>query len=216
MIVAMDGGLGGITYGAFGFGGREVIFKGPGAHTLSSRGVPNPNRAMVKALEHIYEIPVPSEPEEKWTVLNVGLIRGGRSRNAVSQETMFYVDLRSHDQDELEKAGRRIDEICHQAAEEEGVEVSITRRDDKAAQIPGARESTLVKTAEAILEYLGIEPRLNAWGVTDANIGIRKGIPSISIGRTRSRGGHTLQEEAEIDGLFIGMKQVALMFLSIG
>jgi acetylornithine deacetylase/succinyl-diaminopimelate desuccinylase-like protein len=212
----MDGGLGGITYGAFGFGGREVIFKGPGAHTLSSRGVPNPNLAMARALEQIYQIPIPSEPAEKWTVLNVGLIRGGRSRNAVSQETMFYVDLRSHDQEELEKAGRRIDEICYEVAEEEGVEVSITRRDDKAAQIPGARNSALVNTAAAILEYLGIEPRLNAWGVTDANIGIRRGIPSISIGRTRSRYGHTLREEAEIDGLFIGMKQTALMFLSIG
>ncbi len=214
-VIALDGGLGGITYGAFGFGGREVTLRGPGAHTLSSKGVPNPNLAMAKAVRQIYQISIPTEPREKWTVLNIGLVRGGRSRNAVSQETTFYVDLRSHDQDELDEAGRQIDEICYQAAEEEGVEVEITRRDDKAAQIPGARNSTLVRTAEDVLEFLGVEPRLDPWGVTDANIGIRLGIPSISLGRTRSRGGHTLQEEAEIDGLFVGMKQVALMFLSL-
>ncbi len=214
-VIALDGGLGGITYGAFGFGGREVTFRGPGAHTLSSKGVPNPNMAMARAIEEIYRIQVPSEPREKWTVLNVGLVRGGRSRNAVSQETTFYADLRSHDQDELERAGSQIDEICYRIAEQESVEVEITRRDDPAAQIPGHRNSTLVKTAEEVLRFLGYEPRLNAWGVTDANIAIRRGIPAISLGRTRSRGGHTLQEEAEIDGLFDGMKQVALMFLSL-
>jgi acetylornithine deacetylase/succinyl-diaminopimelate desuccinylase-like protein len=214
-IIALDGGLGSITYGAFGFGGREVTFSGPGAHTLSSKGVPNPNLAMAKALQQIYQISVPAEPREKWTVLNVGTVRGGRSRNAVSQETSFYVDLRSRDQEELERAGDQIDEIVLRAAEEEGVEVEISYRDDRAAQIPGARNSTLVLTAESILEYLGVRPRLNAWGVTDANIGIRLGIPSISLGRTYGSGGHTLQEEAEIDGLFVGMKQVVLMFLSL-
>lgn len=214
-VIALDGGLGGITYGAFGFGGREVTFRGPGAHTLSSKGVPNPNMAMARAIAEIYQIPVPAEPREKWTVINVGLVRGGRSRNAVSQETTFYADLRSHDQVELERAGDQIDEICYRIAEEEGVEVEISRRDDPAAQIPGHRNSTLVKTAEEVLRFLGVEPRLNAWGVTDANIAIRRGIPAISLGRTRSRGGHTLQEEAEIEGLFVGMKQVALMFLSL-
>ncbi len=214
-VIALDGGLGSITYGAFGFGGREVTFRGPGAHTLSSKGVSNPNVAMARAIQEIYQIPVPAEPREKWTVINIGLVRGGRSRNAVSQETTFYADLRSHDQGELESAGSRIDEICYRIAEEEGVEVEISRRDDPAAQIPGHRNSTLVTTAADVLRFLGIEPRLNAWGVTDANIAIRRGIPAISLGRTHSRGGHTLQEEAEIDGLFVGMKQVALMFLSL-
>jgi acetylornithine deacetylase/succinyl-diaminopimelate desuccinylase-like protein len=214
-VIALDGGLGGITYGAFGFGGREVTFRGPGAHTLSSKGVANPNLAMSRAIQEIYQIQIPAEPREKWTVINIGLVRGGRSRNAVSQETTFYADLRSHDQVELERAGSQIDEICYRIAADEGVEVEISRRDDPAAQIPGHRNSTLVKTAEDVLRYLDVEPRLNAWGVTDANIAIRRGIPAISLGRTRSRGGHTLQEEAEIDGLFVGMKQVALMFLSL-
>jgi len=214
-VIAMDGGVGGITYGAFGFGGREVTFKGPGAHTLSSKGVPNPNLAMARAIEEIYQISIPTEPSEKWTVVNVGLVRGGRSRNAVSQETTFYADLRSHDQAELEKAGRQIDEICYRVADEEGVEVEISRRDDPAASIPGHRNSSLVKTAEDVLRFLGVDPRLDAWGVTDANIAIRRGIPAISVGRTYGRGGHTLHEEAEIDGLFVGMRQVALLFLAL-
>jgi len=214
-VVALDGGLGGITYGAFGFGGREVTFRGPGAHTLSSKGVANPNLAMARAIQEIYEIDVPAAPREKWTVINIGLVRGGRSRNAVSQETTFYADLRSHDQEELESAGQQIDEIVWRIAEEEGVQVEISRRDDPAAQIPNARNSPLVRTAEDVLQYLGVEPRLNQWGVTDANIAIRKGIPAISIGRTISRGGHTLEEEAEIDGLFVGMRQVVLMFAAL-
>lgn len=217
MLIALDGDLGGLSYGALGFGGGQITFRGPGAHTMQSRGVPNPNLAVAKAIERIYQISVPSEPIEKWTIYNVGRIGGGKVNNAVSEESFFTIDLRSPDQTELEKAQQQIETICHDVAEEVSVQVEINlNKNSKAHLLPGARNSALVRTAEDILKYLKVkELRVTPHGSTDANAGIERGIPSINLGRTYGRYKHTLQEEAEIDGLFIGMKQLILMLLSL-
>jgi hypothetical protein len=42
MVVALDGGLGSVSYGALWFSGRRYIFRADGAHTLQSRGRPHP------------------------------------------------------------------------------------------------------------------------------------------------------------------------------
>jgi len=217
MLIALDGDLGGLSYGALGFGGGRIIFRGPGAHTMQSRGVPNPNLAVAKAIERIYKISVPSEPIEKWTIYNVGRIGGGKVNNAVSEESFFTIDLRSPDQTELERAQQQIEKICRDVAEEVAVEVEINlNKNAKAHLLPGARNSALVRTAEDILKYLKVRNlRVTPHGSTDANAGIERGIPSVNLGRTYGRYKHTLQEEADIDGLFIGMKQVILMLLSL-
>jgi acetylornithine deacetylase/succinyl-diaminopimelate desuccinylase-like protein len=217
VLVALDGDLGNVRYGALGFGGGRIVFRGPGAHTMLSRGVPNPNLAVAKAIERISKIRLPSDPIEKWTILNIGMIGGGKVRNAVSQESYFTVDLRSADQEELEKAQRELRRICVEVAEEEGVELEMILNDEsKAHQIPGAKDSFLVKTVVDILHYLKIRDiEVNPLGSTEANVGIEKGILSVNLGRTYGQHKHTLNEEAEIDGLFLAMKQILLLVYSL-
>jgi acetylornithine deacetylase/succinyl-diaminopimelate desuccinylase-like protein len=212
-VIALDGDLGKVHYGALGFGGSEVIFRGPGAHTMQSRGVPNPNLAVALSIERISGIDLPTSPIEKWTILNVGMISGGKVRNAVSQQSSFTIDLRSGDQQELEKAQRKIREICEAVSSETGVEYEI-RPDDQsmAYQIPGARDSALVQTVVDILEYLEVEDiEADPLGSTEANVGIERGILSVNLGRTYGRYKHSLREEADIDGLFLSMKQILLL-----
>ena len=212
LLIALDGDLGKVHYGALGFGGGKIIFRGPGAHTMQSRGIPNPNLAVSKAIEQIYKIELPSEPIEKWTILNVGMIGGGKVRNAVSQESYFTVDLRSADQKELEKAQKEIKRICQDVASEIGVKLEMDLNEKtKAHQIPGARDSFLVKTVVDILQYLKVKDiEVDPLGSTEANVGIEKGILSLNLGRTYGRYKHSLREEAEIDGLFLALKQILL------
>jgi tripeptide aminopeptidase len=212
-VLALDGDLGKVHYGALGFGGGVVTFRGPGAHTMQSRGVPNPNLAVAMAVERICRILLPTLPIEKWTVLNVGMIDGGTVRNAVSQESSFTIDLRSGNQEELDKAQRKIRKICEEVSSETGVTWDI-RLDDqsKAFQIPGARDSALVKTVVDILEYLAVKDiEADPLGSTEANVGIEKGILSVNLGRTYGRYKHSLREEADINGLFLAMKQILLL-----
>lgn len=213
MVIALDGDLGNVSYGALGFGGGDVIFRGPGAHTMLSRGIPNPNLAAALAIKRIYDIELPSEPLESWTVLNIGLLNGGKVRNAVSQETTFSIDLRSASQEELKKAQIKIKEVCSRVEAATGVEVEVRLNESaRAYQIPGARESSLVKTVENILHFLEVRDiEIDPLGSTDANAGIEKGILSINLGRTYGRFKHSLREEAEIDGIYIAMKQILLL-----
>jgi tripeptide aminopeptidase len=216
-VIALDGDLGKVHYGALGFGGGRIIFLGPGAHTMLSRGVPNPNLAAAKAIERIYQIDLPTSPIEKWTILNIGIIHGGKVNNAVSQESSFTIDLRSVNQEEIERVQNEIRRICQAVALETGVKGEIQLNDRaRAHQIPGAKDSTLVKTVTDILEYLGVKDiEIDPLGSTEANVGIEKGILSVNLGRTYGRYKHSLREEADIDGLFLALKQIILLVCSL-
>jgi acetylornithine deacetylase/succinyl-diaminopimelate desuccinylase-like protein len=213
LVIALDGDLGKVHYGALGFGGGRITFRGPGAHTMQSRGVPNPNLAVAKAIERICKIELPSKPPEKWTIINVGMIGGGKVRNAVSEESYFTVDLRSANQEELEKAQTKIRKICQDVASEVGVELEMNLNErSRAYQIPGAGDSFLVRTVFDILKFLKVkEIEVDPLGSTEANVGIEKGVLSVNLGRTYGRYKHTLSEEAEIEGLFLAMKQILLL-----
>jgi tripeptide aminopeptidase len=217
LVVALDGDLGGVHYGALGFGGGRVVFRGPGAHTMLSRRVPNPNLAVARAIERIYRIELLAEPLEKWSILNVGKLSGGKVRNAVSQESSFTIDLRSPNQDELKRVQTEIKAICREVAEEEGLDVDVEINEEaRAFQIPGARDSFLIKTVVDILEYLEVaDVVVDPLGSTDANVGIENGILSVNLGRTYGRFKHSLREEADIDGIFVAMKQVLLLLICL-
>jgi len=217
LVIALDGDLGGVHYGALGFGGGRVVYRGPGAHTMLSRGIPNPNLAVAKAIERLYRIKLFSEPLEKWAVLNIGKIGGGKVQNAVSQESFFTIDLRSPDEGELKRVQKEIKTICRDVAEEEGVEVDIDLNEQaRAHQIPGARDSFLIKTVVDILEHLNVQNiKVDPLGSTDANVGIEMGILSVNLGRTYGRFKPSLEEEADIDGLFLALKQICLLFVCL-
>ncbi len=217
LVIALDGDLGGVHYGALGFGGGRVVYRGPGAHTMLSRGIPNPNLAVAKAIERLYKINLFSEPLEKWTILNIGVIGGGKVQNAVSQESYFTIDLRSPNGEELRRVQHEIKSICRAVAEEEDVEVDIDLNEQaRGHQIPGARDSFLIKTVVDILEFLQVKNiKVDPLGSTDANVGIENGILSVNLGRTYGRFKHSLEEEADIDGLFLAMKQICLVFICL-
>ncbi len=217
LVLALDGDLGKVHYGALGFGGGRITFRGPGAHTMQSRGVPDPNLAVAKAIDQIYNIPLLSEPIEKWTVINIGMIGGGKVSNAVSQESFFSVDLRSADQSELERVQAEIVRICQDVSSAVGVEVELNLNDrSRAYQIPNARKSFLVKTVLDILDYLDVKDvEADPLGSTEANVGIARGILSVNLGRTYGRYKHSLREEADIDGLFLAMKQILFLMICL-
>jgi hypothetical protein len=86
----------------------------------------------------------------------------------------------------------------------------------KAYQIPGAKDSFLVRTVFDILRFLKVKDiEVDPLGSTEANVGIAKGILSVNLGRTYGRYKHTLSEEAEIDGLFLAMKQILYLIFCL-
>jgi acetylornithine deacetylase/succinyl-diaminopimelate desuccinylase-like protein len=77
MVVALDGGLGAVNYGALGIYWSWMRFHGEGSHTVSSRGKPHPGRAAAQCILDIYTIPLPGQGEAVTAVYNVGMLEGG-------------------------------------------------------------------------------------------------------------------------------------------
>ena len=111
MFIATDVSSIQVWYGALRIDQFKFIYTSPGAHTMESRGAPSPSKAVAKAIDAMYEIPLPPVAQGldnfKLPVINVGMLGGGTVVNAIPREAWFTVDLRSLDsatQDRLESA----------------------------------------------------------------------------------------------------------------
>ena len=144
--------------------------------------------------------------------------------NAIPQEVTFTVDLRTVDPELLDDLDSRIVETCEAAAAEEGVEFHrewINREEagGRPDQLADKRAHPLVQTSIDVLQYLGWDfgdgPTAEATGSTDANAGVIRGIPSVSVGRARGGNQHTLSEWADIETARIGTKQIVLLVAAL-
>ncbi|UCG88143.1 MAG: M20/M25/M40 family metallo-hydrolase, partial [Gemmatimonadota bacterium] len=220
MLVALDGGLGPVQYGALGIYWSSMKFSGQGSHTLSSRDSPHPAKAAARCILDIYEIPLPPSGAPVSAIYNVGMLSGGHVVNAIPQEVSFTLDLRTVDPILIEDLDSQIVAVCEAAAREEGVEfrrewLSHNEAGGTAEQLADRRAHPLVQTAVDVLQYLGYDfggrPPAIATGSTDANAAVVRGIPAISVGRSRGGNQHTLSEWADIESARIGTKQIVLL-----
>ena len=205
LLIVPDGAYGSVSYGALGIYWTKFVFTHPGAHTLSSRGIPTPVKAVAKAIDRLYQLQFEALPNG--AVMNIGQIHGGSIFNAVPQELYFTVDLRSSDPVLLDSLDRMITRITQEVAAEQKVGLKIEIEQNSGAggtekQLEGARAHPLVQTAVDINRALGMTPGMPgaseavATGATDANPGVVRKIPSIAIGGSKASGAHQLTEFA--------------------
>lgn len=220
LLVALDGGLGSVNYGALGIYWSWMVFTGEGSHTNTSRGKPHPARAAARCIQDIYRISLPPPGAPVSAVYNVGMMRGGHVVNAIPQEISFTVDLRTVDPALLAQLDTAIVNTCRRAADQEqvGFRREFIQRNEaggRPEQLADRRAHPLVQTAVDILRYLGIVlpagREANPSGSTDANAGVVRGIPSVSVGRSRGGDQHTLREWADVPSAKIGTKQIILL-----
>jgi acetylornithine deacetylase/succinyl-diaminopimelate desuccinylase-like protein len=202
VLVALDGGLPAVNYGALGIYWSRYHFTGEGSHTNTSAGKPHPVRALAEAVHSIYEIRIPEG--RGGAVYNLGMLDGGKVFNAIPQDVSFTVDLRSVNPALLDSLDGEITRRVAAAAAAHDVgwsRDSVQRL--PAGGTPGMLEDRLahplVRTALDAHEFVGIESRAVPSGSTDSNAGVVRGIPSISIGRTTGGDQHTLSEWADIE-----------------
>lgn len=225
MLVAVDGGLGPVSYGALGIYWSRMRFSGEGSHTLSSRDKPNPVRAAATCINDIYTVPLPPADDPVPAIYNVGgLLSGGNVVNAIPQEVTFSVDLRTVDPEILKRLDAEIMAKCEAAAAAQKVTfvrewIQRSEAGGRPEHLATRRAHPVVQTAIDVLRFLDVSLPASREaipsGSTDANVGVVLGIPSVSIGAANGGGGHTLQEWARIDSAKTGTQQVLLMAVSL-
>jgi tripeptide aminopeptidase len=202
----------------------QVSITGPGGHSFTDAGTPNPIAALSTALAALAETPLPIEPR---TTLNFGTIRGGISVNSIPESAQANIDFRSTDPNEL----LRLEVALHRSVEDavehwngkaklsgtgsrSRLSFAISKIGDRpAAQLPD--ESPLLAALRAVDRHLGLRTDLRL-GSTDANIPLALGVPSLSIGAGGDGGdAHTLHEWYSARDRDLALKRVLLLTLAI-
>lgn len=215
--LVVDGAeTGHITTRALGSRRFEMVFAGPGGHSWSDFGVGNPVHALSRAVSLFSDTRAGGHPK---SALNVGLIEGGSSVNAIAQSARAKVDIRSEDNQKLDELVEALESAVDRAREIENQRASGGKVSAKLKEI-GSRPAAALPESAAILRYLktvdahlGIRSHLDT-SSTDANIPLSLGIPAVAIGGGGSGGGaHTTQEWYRPEGRDLGLKRILLTLL---
>ncbi len=153
------------------------------------------------------------------SAINVGLIDGGSSVNAIAQSARAKVDIRSEDNRKLDDLVEALEVAVERAREIENQRAAGGKVTAKLKEI-GSRPAAALPESAAILRYLrvvdahlGIRSHLDT-SSTDANIPLSLGIPAVAIGGGGAGGGaHTTQEWYRAEGRDLGLKRILLTLL---
>jgi len=203
----------------------QAVITGPGGHSFTDAGTPNPIAALAAALAVLAETPLPAEPR---TTLNLGTISGGTSVNSIPEIAQAAIDFRSTSADQL----LRLEVALHRAIEdavEHGNAAAKTSNpatprgqlafairkigDRPAASLPP--DSPLLETLRGVDRHLNLrtDQRL---GSTDANIPLSLGVPALSMGAGGLGGGaHTKAEWYNAKDREAGLRRILLLTLAM-
>ena len=199
-----------VVHRAVGSRRYRLRFAGPGGHSWSAYGLPNPLHAAAGAAAALAALPIPHEPR---SALTVARIAGGLSINAIPSDALVDVDLRSVSQEVLVRLDGEIRRAVDVAAAQENARrahgtpplgAAVAQLGDRPGGHTPAHHPLVVSAMEAT-RLIGRGPELAA-ASTDANVPIALGIPAIALG-AGGRGGdaHTLQEWYENSGGTLGI-----------
>jgi acetylornithine deacetylase/succinyl-diaminopimelate desuccinylase-like protein len=202
----------------------RVVITGPGGHSFTDAGTPNPIAALASALAALAATPLPHEPR---TTLNLGTIQGGTSVNSIPENAQAAIDFRSTSPEQLLLLEVALHRAVEDAVDYWNAKATAAARigrgllafkidkigDRPAAQLPAG--SPLLEALSAVDRHLGLrtDQRL---GSTDANIPLSLGIPALSMGAGGDGGGaHTLAEWYSAKDRETGLKRVLLLALAM-
>jgi tripeptide aminopeptidase len=225
-VVAIDGSATEyVTTAALASRRVEITLSGPGGHSWSDFGVPNPIHALGRGIARFVSARVPESPR---TSFNVGEIEGGSSVNSIPSRAQMKVDLRSESEAELAKLESFLRESIQSGVDEEmsaardrGMAGNASMLDLKINVLGVRPAGELPENSPLLAAVLAADTRLGnrsrrERSSTDANIPLSVGIPAISVGAGgRSGGAHTFEEWYEPTNRELGLQRVALTVLAV-
>ena len=204
----------------------EVIVRGPGGHSWSDFGAPNPILVLARTIHGFSQTRVPTSPK---TTFNIGVIRGGTSVNSIPESASMRVDIRSTSMAEMEHLEASLRHELELATVEEARaseqrnpsqrrssglshEVVVIGSRPAGELDPNAR---MLKVIRAVDAHLGNAAQIQR-ASTDANIPLSMGREAIAIGGGGTGGGaHTLQEWFDASGRELGLMRILMMVLAL-
>ena len=210
----------------------QVTIHGPGGHSFTDAGTPNPISILAISLAKMAEVPLPNGPDEPRTTVNMGTISGGTSVNSIPEKATASLDFRSTDPQQL----LRLEVALHRCVEDavDAANAADARKDkrrevksnrnrisytiEKIGDRPASylpENSALLEALRAVDRHLGLRTDLRL-GSTDANIPLSLGVPAVSLGAGGDGGGaHTRGEWYSAANRELGLRRILLLALTM-
>jgi len=225
-VIALDGSATEyVTTAALASRRVEIAVTGPGGHSWSDFGMPNPIHALGRGIARFVSARVPESPR---TSFNIGEIEGGTSVNSIPSRALMKVDLRSESEAELAKLETFLRDSIQSGIDEEmsaardrGMAGSTSMLDLKVSVLGVRPAGELPENSPLLAALMAADMRLGnrsrrERSSTDANIPLSVGIPAISLGAGgRSGGAHTTEEWYDPANRELGLQRVALTLLAV-
>ena len=199
-VIAVEGhGLEQVSVDAIGSVRARVVVLGPGGHSWVDRKLPSAVHALLQLGSELVGLATPAAP------VNVGVVSGGRSVNALADEAWLLVERRSLDEEPLSSF---LAELARLA-----VAPPLTVSVQETARRPSgrlSRDAPLLRIVQEVRRELHLPDTLVA-ASTDANAALARGVPALALGVARGSGMHTLDEQIELDSVETGRLQLELV-----
>ena len=193
----------------------DVTINGPGGHSWSDYGIPNPVHALSRAVTFFTDEAVSSNGGPR-SSFNFGVIEGGSSINSIPSDARAKIDLRSEDPERIDRMSALLNSAMERAVDLENQRGSggrVTGRIKEIGSRPGGGlrdDAPILECLRAVDTHLGIRSHLDC-SSTDANIPLSLGWPAVSIGAGGQGGGaHTASEWFQPDGRELGLRRILL------
>lgn len=194
----------------------DISFTGPGGHSWSDYGTPNPIHAMSRAISLFSDQPSNGAGLPRFS-FNFGVVEGGSSVNSIPASARAKIDIRSESAPRISELAGHLSSCVEQAVETENSRAlngRIAARIKEIGSRPGgalADDAPMLASIRMVDAFLGIRSRVDC-ASTDANIPLSLGLQAISIGAGGQGGGaHTPAEWYHPDGRELGHKRILLM-----
>ena len=217
--VSIDGTGMGIAHTFVGSRRYRVTYKGPGGHSFTGFGTPNPVDALGRAIARVAEFQVPADPQ---TTFNVGRIGGGTSVNSIPVDAWMEVDLRSVDRAALAALDARLHQAVDAALAEEHARWRASGVLTMTKEVVGDRaagatptDSFVVQAAFAATRAVGAAPVATV-SSSDANYPTSLRIPSVQIGGGgRGEDAHAPSESFDTTDSWRGTQRALLLAIAL-
>ncbi len=213
--IALEGsGTGVAVTQALGSRRFRVTISGPGGHSWSDAGIPNPITLLSRVIVQIADLPILNDvcPGDACS-FSPGIIGGGISVNSIPESASALFDFRATQQTVLEAIALQLPGILNGLLQAPATYTLEPIGDRPAATLPDP--SPFLDTLRAVDRHLGIRTELRL-GSTDANIPLALGIPSAALASGGTGGGiHTLGEWYDPTGREVAHRRLLLVILDL-
>ncbi len=195
----------------------RLIISGPGGHSWTDAGAPNPIFLLARILAELSHLALPEHPR---TTLSVGRIAGGTSINSIPASAEAFLDLRSTDPLHLQHTADQVLSLARASLAQSNADLAPHPPATLAVELVGDRpaadlpsDSPLLRTVAAVDRHLGLRTEFRL-GSTDANLPLSLGLPAVALGTGGTAGGiHTTAEWYDPSGREIALRRILLTLL---